>query len=246
MEKYGFVYIWFDKKHKRYYVGCHWGKENDGYICSSSNMKSAYKRRPEDFKRKVTARIYTNKHDLLEEEYRWLSKIKNEELGKKYYNLHNHHFGHWSTKNVEEKIPVIEKMRQANKGRKFSEEHKRKIGNASKGIPRTQEVKQKISQTLKGKSFSEEHKINLRISGKGKHSGEQNGNYGRQFSEEHKLKLSQARKKRVISEETKRKISESMKKVVPKSGHVLSEEHKQNISKGMIKAKERSKIKCQQ
>lgn len=37
-----------------------------------------------------------------------------------------------------------------------------------------------------------------------------------------------------------------MKKVVPKSGHVLSEEHKQNISKGMIKAKERLKIKCQQ
>ena len=35
MEKYGFVYIWFDRKHKRYYIGCHWGHEDDGYVCSS-------------------------------------------------------------------------------------------------------------------------------------------------------------------------------------------------------------------
>lgn len=28
-EKYGFVYIWFDKKHKRFYIGCRWGTEND-------------------------------------------------------------------------------------------------------------------------------------------------------------------------------------------------------------------------
>ena len=39
MEKYGFVYIWYDRKHKRYYIGCRWGTENDGYICSSSWMK---------------------------------------------------------------------------------------------------------------------------------------------------------------------------------------------------------------
>ena len=23
-EKYGFVYIWHDRKHKRYYIGSHW------------------------------------------------------------------------------------------------------------------------------------------------------------------------------------------------------------------------------
>lgn len=76
MEKYGFVYIWFDRKHKRYYIGCHWGTENDGYICSSSNMKSAYNRRPQDFKRRIISRVYTNRKDLLEEEYKWLSQIK--------------------------------------------------------------------------------------------------------------------------------------------------------------------------
>lgn len=97
MEKYGFVYLWFDVKHKRFYVGCRWGKEDDGYVCSSIWMKQGYEHRPQDFKRRILSRIYTNRQDLLAEEYKWLSMIKKEELGKKYYNLHNHHFNHWSS-----------------------------------------------------------------------------------------------------------------------------------------------------
>ena len=38
-EKYGFIYIWYDRKHQRYYLGRHWGTENDGYICSSNKMR---------------------------------------------------------------------------------------------------------------------------------------------------------------------------------------------------------------
>ena len=94
-EKYGFVYIWYDRKHKRYYVGCHWGNENDGYICSSKWMNDSYKRRPKDFRRIILKTNITNKKELLEEEYKWLNLIKDGELGKRYYNLHNHHFGHW-------------------------------------------------------------------------------------------------------------------------------------------------------
>ena len=44
MEKYGFVYIWYDRKHKRYYIGSHWGSEDDGYICSSTHMNHAFNR----------------------------------------------------------------------------------------------------------------------------------------------------------------------------------------------------------
>ena len=29
MEKHGFVYIWFDRKHRRFYIGSHWGTEDD-------------------------------------------------------------------------------------------------------------------------------------------------------------------------------------------------------------------------
>ena len=96
MEKYGFVYIWYDRKHKRYYIGSHWGTEDDGYICSSSWLKKAKNNRPNDFKRKIILKIYTSKQDLLLEENRWLSMIKPNEIKTRYYNLRIHEFGHWS------------------------------------------------------------------------------------------------------------------------------------------------------
>ena len=83
----GFVYLWFDRKHKRYYVGSHWGEENDGYICSSRWMRNAMRRRIMDFKRRIIARIETSRADLFVEEQRWLDMIKPEEIKKRYYNL---------------------------------------------------------------------------------------------------------------------------------------------------------------
>jgi len=114
MEKYGFVYIWYDRKHKRYYVGSHWGTENDGYICSSTWMIKAYKIRRDDFKRKIISRIYTNRKDLLEEEYRWLSMIPEECLGKSYYNLRNKLIGHWST-DEQKRMTIAEKISESHK-----------------------------------------------------------------------------------------------------------------------------------
>ena len=146
-EKYGFVYIWYDKKHKRYYIGCRWGNENDGYICSSPWMKRGYKKRSNDFKRKILAKVYTNKKDLLEEEYKWLSLIKNDELGKKYYNLHNHHFGHWST-DENKRLTVGQKI-------SASPNRRQNISKAQKGKTRhSEEDRIRISTTTK-KQFSD-------------------------------------------------------------------------------------------
>jgi hypothetical protein len=108
MEKYGFVYLWYDKKHKRFYIGSHWGTEDDGYICSSVWMKQAYQHRPEDFRRKIL-RTNLTRETINEEEHYWLQKITQNELGKRYYNLKNFRFGHWSTdedkaKSLPEKI----------------------------------------------------------------------------------------------------------------------------------------------
>lgn len=86
--KYGFVYIWRDRKNNRYYLGSHWGTTQDRYICSSNWMRMAYKRRPQDFKRRIIKIVPTNRQDLLAEEQRWLNLIKDEELSKRYYN-HN-------------------------------------------------------------------------------------------------------------------------------------------------------------
>ena len=157
MEKYGFVYIWYDRKHKRYYVGCRWGNEDDGYICSSSWMKKSYKYRPEDFKRKILSRVYTNRQDLLEEEFKFLSMIKTEELGKKYYNLRNHHYRHWS-ENKNNRLSIGEKISISHKGKRFSPETEIKKG--QRLSPQT-EFKTGQSPHNKGKNLSTEQKQKL-------------------------------------------------------------------------------------
>ena len=111
MEKYGFVYIWFDTKNKRFYIGSHWGTEDDGYVCSSSWMKQAYSHRPHDFKRKIISKVYESKSALLEEENRWLIMIKPSEIKIKYYNLRIENFNHWTAypenvKTIQEKISL--------------------------------------------------------------------------------------------------------------------------------------------
>lgn len=52
-------------------------------------MRDAYRRRPEDFKRRILETIATNPNDLYDREYLWLSLIKPQELGKRYYNHRN-------------------------------------------------------------------------------------------------------------------------------------------------------------
>lgn len=166
--KYGFVYIWFDKKHKRYYVGSHWGRENDGYICSSTWMRNAYKRRPEDFKRRIIAR-FDNKKDLLEKEYYYLSLIKQEELGVKYYN----HTSHVAIPNgtgelSEETRARLREHRRSREcprtGKKHSDETKKLYSEMRKGK----------TPWNKGKKLSEEHKQKLKES----HVGQKAWNKG--------------------------------------------------------------------
>lgn len=70
-----------------------------------------------------------------------------------------------------------------NLGKKFSEEHRRKIGESQIGRIFTPETRAKISATKK--------KQNLK------------------FTDEHKKKISDALRKRICSEETKKKLSES-------------------------------------
>ena len=109
MEKYGFVYIWFDRKLKMYYIGSHWGNIDDGYICSSKKMWDNHKYRPEDFKRRIVAKIYTNRKDTFIEEQRYLDMIKPGEIKARYYNVNLNAKEHWSANETTKKI-VIEKI----------------------------------------------------------------------------------------------------------------------------------------
>jgi len=165
--KYGFVYIWYDRKHKRYYVGCHWGQEDDGYICSSNWMRMAYTRRPEDFKRRILKRT-TIRELLFELEDYYLNMIPNEEFGKRYYNLQNN-WKHWSEKE-QQRLSISQKISQSRKGNKYgprSEETKQKIREANLGKILSEETKQKISQANLGKTISDKQRQAISKANKG-------------------------------------------------------------------------------
>ena len=181
-EKYGFVYIWFDRKHKRFYIGCRWGHENDGYICSSKWMKKAYKIRPQDFKRRILYRIYTNRKELLEQEFKWLSLIKPYELHGKYYNLYNHHFNHWATNPEQSKI-IAEKISKKNKGKILAKDVEGNTHIIYKDDPRwingelvgvttghtqTEEANSKRSKTMTGIIHSNEMREKMRVAMSGR------------------------------------------------------------------------------
>ena len=185
----GFVYRWHDKKHDRYYIGSHWGPENDGYICSSSWMKQAYKHRPYDFSRNILARIVTSHKDLLLEENKHLQTIDPQELGKKYYNLRNTCDWAWvgdksRYKTIGENIsaakkgvPLTEAHKAALRGpRKFKHTNEWKAANAERlkqqwtdGTrkpqgPISQSHKDAISAANSGKKLSSETKDMIRMS----------------------------------------------------------------------------------
>lgn len=165
-EKYGFVYIWRDRKHARFYIGCHWGTENDGYVCSSRHMKNAYRRRPHDFKRRIIGRVYTNKVDMFDLEYKWLSLIKPEELGKRYYNLHNVNKNHWSAdKNKSQEVKFKINSYWTDDSRK--KHGKRMIGDnnpmkdpeiAARALQRKRENNPDLGIWNRGRPVSEEQK----------------------------------------------------------------------------------------
>lgn len=166
-QKYGFVYIWRDRKHNKFYLGCHWGTETDGYVCSSKHMRKAYVRRKEDFKRRVIQRVYTTRADLLEAEYKWLQLISDAELSSKYYNHCKHRFGHWTTED-ELRAAIAAKTASKNRGRKHTEETKAKMSASNKGknsgkvVP--DEVRAKLSAARKGSTLSDEHKAKISAS----------------------------------------------------------------------------------
>jgi len=201
MLTYGFVYIWYDRKHKRYYIGSHWGKEDDGYICSSTWMMQAFNIRQKDFKRRILQRVYTNRRDLLKAEFKWLSYIKDDEIKTRYYNLNIRATGHWSAypdnvKTIKEKISHKTKEAMAK-----PENRERYLqGLKKRNQIQSDETKQKRSESMK-KTMANKFPVENRFK---KLSPEERTEY---YSNKAKLNWSKPGFKEVVSS----KISEGLK-----------------------------------
>jgi hypothetical protein len=76
-------------------------------------MNNLYEKHPEDFKRRIIAKIYTNRKDLLDEEQRWLNMIKPTEFKKKYYNIIPKTFYAWHTIENNRKKTIQERLSQS-------------------------------------------------------------------------------------------------------------------------------------
>lgn len=193
-QKYGFVYIWFDIKHKRYYVGCRWGSVNDGYICSSRWMKQAYKHRPQDFRRKILKTNISTREQTYIEEQRYLNMIKPEEIKVRYYNLNIKNNDVWHK--YEEHIKTV--------GQKISAS---KTGKSTG--PCTPEKAKAISEAKKGKALTEEHKEALRGIKKVSHTDEWKEENSRRMKEQ--WAASSSKRKEAVSAAAKKRWEEYRK-----------------------------------
>ena len=118
---------------------------SDGYICSSKWMKEAYKRRPQDFKRRIIAIVNTTRTMLYEEEGRWLAMIPDNELGKRYYNLNKEVHGIVLTLEMKEKIRRAQRRTWSNPAYKESMRAKfRAVPGSRRSRLHTKETKTKM------------------------------------------------------------------------------------------------------
>jgi hypothetical protein len=124
------------------------------------------------------------------------------------------------------------KIGDIHRGKPKSEEHKRKIALAHKGIKASEETKKKLSEIRKGRKLSEEHKKKLGESHIGSHR-----------SEETKLKMSLAAKGKIFTEEHRQNLSKAQKGNPLRVGVPKSEEFKEKLSK-ILTGKERTPEHC--
>jgi hypothetical protein len=134
-----YVYIWRDRLSNRYYIGYHGGFDPN-YVCSSRPMIEQYRQRPEDFRRRILATGTQEEMAVLEKQ---LIQKRKKHLGERYYNLAIS----WPI------CKWTDDMRQARsklyKGRKVSEETRRKISEGAKRREKNMTVEKKKQRSDK-------------------------------------------------------------------------------------------------
>ena len=106
-----FVYIWYDGK--KFYLGVHKGTPDDGYICSSKVVLEEYKKRPENFRRRILA--YGTMKEMVDLEKRLLQNVKEKGKWDKYYNISIAFPNQWLNGKTHHTPESIQKMSESKK-----------------------------------------------------------------------------------------------------------------------------------
>lgn len=140
--------------------------------------------------------VVEDKEKILEREQYWIDR-------------------YWDTELL---FNVAKEAESAMRGRKLSEEVKKKISLTLRGRKASEETKDKMSIAHKGNKshtgmhLSEETKAKLRVARKGRKPA-----LGHKHSEESKMQMSSKMKGRIVSEETRKKLSLAKLKMINES-----------------------------
>lgn len=227
MEKYGFVYIWRDRKHNRYYVGSHWGHENDNYICSSKWMRNAYNIRPHDFKRRIIVKIFSNRKDLLKKEEYYLSLMKDSELKIRYYNISKSIKDPWfqhptKLSLVSEKISIRTKEAMQRPEVRANYEEGLRTRDNKGSDPVVIEKRRQSMIEIMSKKFPVENRWQPLS------EDERKSYYSNKAKDMHN---NRSEEKKI---EVGKKIAQANLGKKMRLGHTNSSEHRENISKGLV------------
>ena len=115
------------------------------------------------------------------------------------------------------------KMKLSRIGKKHSEETKRKIGIGNKGKVRSKEVRENLSKKLKGRHINPQTEFKKgRVPSKETRKKLSLANEGRFYSEETRKKLSLLHKGRIFSDEHKRKLKiHRSKQILPTKDTII-------------------------
>lgn len=203
-----FVYCWTDHKTGKLYIGSHKGSEDDGYVCSSTDMMKEYTIRPDDFSRQIIGHGTSAEVRVLETK---ILTAVNAASNDDFYNRSNGASKFY--RGAETSDLTRQRLSKASKGRKLSDEARAKISATKRGKkmpeetrlkmigrPLSEKAKRKLSETNTGRKHTDEVKARISAS-----------HFGKKLSDETKAKMSVSKTGTKMSPETRAKMSASHK-----------------------------------
>jgi len=196
-------------------------KNNPNYLGSGALLLEDIKKYgKQNFKKEILE--FCQNNDILEERENYWINYHNALHDNNFYNIRENVKNWYSKASDDKKQYIKNKISQANKGKKHSNETKQKISQANKGKIKghyhTFKSKSKISESNKGRKHTKEERIKMSENKKGwKPTEEQRTKMSENrkghpmYTDAWRQKISQSLKNTKKSKEFKEKISESLK-----------------------------------